>query len=284
MNDAAKALWTGIVSLSVAVRSPARRARAMEVADRLGVPWVPSSSREAASARARYAISEHRERIVYADGAVLEPNPGLLGQKLQAGRAHPLIRAVLGCDARTVLDGTAGLLQDALHLAALGAEVCAVEASPALAYLLEAAVERWRVDHVGDGATHRLTVQHGSFEETLLDLEPGAVDAIYLDPMFQTPRKAAPGYCAFRREATHRNVAAGALGAATRIARQRVVLKVPAASLPTLEGDWREVGFNRRVCARAFDFWIVEKDPAYRHWDRPKRRRAPDPCPAPPAG
>lgn len=269
--------WRGVVSLSVGVRSPERKRRAEAIAARLGVPLLPSSRTD--PSQPRYAVSEARERLLLPGGGVLEPNEGLLGQKLQLGLQHPLAQAVGG---RKVLDGTAGLLGDGLHLAALGYEVVAAEAQPVLACLLEWAVLRWQRAGLIEGSLRVLSMA----AETALEHEP-RFDVAYFDPMFAQPRDAAPGYAGFRSLALSTPLSVGTLRRAAERASERVVLKLPAQTVPVLrpdaEGDWRSLSFNRRVCTKAFDFWIMERDPARASWAQPRNRRGTDPCPAAPS-
>ena len=279
--------WDGVVTLGSGVKSPARRARARAIAARLGVPLLGSTDPAARRARATYAVSEARERIRFPDGAALEPHPGLLGQKLQTGHAHPLAMAMGLRPERPLrlLDGTAGLGQDSLHFAALGAEVLGAEANPALGLLLEGALQRWRrAGGPWSAAAGRVRMSHRDLRGALAGLPPGAVDAVFLDPMFEDPRPAGPGYDVFRREASPAPLRVDELERAVATAGERVVVKVPAGCEPRLtpssgSAALARLGFNRRICSRAFDYWIVESVLAL-DWQSPKRGR--DPYPRPP--
>jgi predicted methyltransferase len=181
-----------------------------------------------------------------------------------------------------VLDGTAGLGQDALHLAGWGAEVVAVERVPALGCLLEGFLRRAAADPEAawGPAAQRIEVLLGAVEPSLAALGRDAVDVVFLDPMFEAPRAAAPGYDLFRRWASDAQLTQASLTEAIRAARERVVWKVPEGTAPPLE-DLR--AFNRRVTSKAFDYWIVEKALPAPEWAPLHRRRRPDPYPKPPA-
>jgi len=93
----------------------------------------------------------------------------------------PLVRALGLPPARArVVDATAGWGVDAGVLAAAGAHVTMIERSPAMALLLEAAVERWRAG--ARPAAQRLDLREGDAAALLRSL-PG-FDVVYLDPLF----------------------------------------------------------------------------------------------------
>lgn len=92
-----------------------------------------------------------------------------------------------------VLDATAGFGQDAVLAASLNCAVTAVERSPVVAALLKDGIERavredeWMRAKLMDFAIH--TVDSVEF---LSKLKPAlAPDVIYLDPMFEKPKKSA---------------------------------------------------------------------------------------------
>lgn len=94
---------------------------------------------------------------------------------------------------RTVLDATAGLGQDAFHLASLGCEVRAVERSRVLAALLRDGLDRAArsYDDRLRAIVHRIELVVGDAREVLERLTgEGRPDVVYLDPMY-TPRRRA---------------------------------------------------------------------------------------------
>ena len=102
-------------------------------------------------------------------------------------KRQPLARA-LGKKNKSVIDGTAGLGQDAFLIAAMGYHVTAVERSPLLAALLVDAVERADRDpRLSKALGGRLGVVVGDARDQIpLQAAP---DVIYLDPMFPPKRR-----------------------------------------------------------------------------------------------
>lgn len=264
---------------------PRERIRAAAVARRLQVPLVRPEQRPPGTRT--YRVRRDGEDLVYPDGRRLYPHPGLLAQKLHVGPSHPFLRAVRGHGSRRslrVLDGTAGLGQDSLHLASSGFEVLAVEQQPILGCLLRGAVRQWCRGGPCAHAARQIRVVIGSIAEVLSHLPPLSLDAIFLDPMFETPGLAAPDYDLLRKEACGTAVSASVIRQATLVARERVIMKVPANEKPRFMEplETESLGFNRRVTARAFDYWVVEKTIHTPEWEATKVRRRGDVQPAPP--
>ncbi len=133
----------GFVRASKRSRGP-ELARAGVVARRLG--WPLCSYRDRLDREAAYVVGRSGERLETAAGTVVA-NPSLWPQRAAAGYSHPLVRALMPEGAGlTVVDATAGLGGDTLHLAALGARVVAVEANAVLACLLAGALRPHRVN------------------------------------------------------------------------------------------------------------------------------------------
>lgn len=104
-------------------------------------------------------------------------------------RKQPLGRAI-GVRAKTVIDATAGLGQDAFLLACMGYEVLAIERSPIVAALLEDGIRRAENDAIlARVLSGRLRCQCGDARELLQNLV-NAPDVVYLDPMFPPKRRA----------------------------------------------------------------------------------------------
>ncbi|MGH1578457.1 class I SAM-dependent methyltransferase [Planktotalea sp.] len=165
---------------------------------------------------------------------------GAVGHRLRfgGGRGQDLPKAMGLRSGKTpkIIDATAGLGRDAFLLASLGAEVTLIERSPEMHALLQAGMERARLE--GNGYTEiiaRMTLLHGDSKELLPNLE---ADAILIDPM-HPPRK---NSALVKRELRQvREIvgtdedAAELLSVALASARKRVVLKWPAKAAP-IEG------------------------------------------------
>jgi len=156
-----------------------------------------------------------------------------LRRRVAAGRRSLLARA-LGLHRRPeirVIDATCGLGRDSAVLAGLGCEVIALERHAALHALVADGLRR--------NPVARLTVRHADASAWIEQQDP-AVDAIYIDPMFDNARrKARP-----RRQLQWLGEligpdadAAELLATARRHATRRVVVKRHARSVPLAPPD-----------------------------------------------
>jgi len=117
-----------------------------------------------------------------------------LRHRRRAGHNELLGRAVGWRAHRSprVLDATAGFGRDAFTLADLGCEVLLCERHPLMALLLEEALAAARVSDAWlAGNASRMRLLAGD-ARGLDAAELRAVDVIYLDPMFRTPRRGLP--------------------------------------------------------------------------------------------
>lgn len=107
-------------------------------------------------------------------------------------RNHIFRRALGAADTRPVVcDVTAGFGGDAVLALALGCEVWAVERSPLVARVLHDGVERaMREEPSFREIFSRLHLREGEAREVLPRL-PNRPDVVYLDPMFDKPKKSA---------------------------------------------------------------------------------------------
>ena len=238
----------------------AMRARATEVAERCGAPVLyERESRAKLRSRAEliYVVGK-REEFVFSEQGRLVAGEGLLKLKRVDGRDHPLIRAVAPPEVppRTVFDGTLGMAQDALHLSVVcGASVDGVEASPALACLIENFLLRAR-DRWGEAA-QRVRADRGRALDVLRSLPDHTYDVVYFDPMFDVAMPSQPDFQVLRELAIEEPLTDETLEQAVRVARQRVVVKVRTMAEPSVVPPGP--GWNRRIAGRAFNYWIVEK-------------------------
>lgn len=121
-----------------------------------------------------------------------------LADRQAGGRRSPLARA-FGLHRHPpmrVLDTTAGLARDAATLASLGCDVTAVERQPALYALIDDATQRINAapDEAPAWWPHWQPPVHADAARWLsANASNQAFDAIYIDPMFASPRrKSAP--------------------------------------------------------------------------------------------
>lgn len=161
-----------------------------------------------------------------------------------------LFRRALGLRGRPglVVDATAGLGQDAVWAAGLGNRVVAVERSPVLALMLREALTRALAQHsVAHESLARLTFLESDARVWLRSgMVEGRPDVVYLDPMFEKPKKSAksPKDMQLLQEllgppvaADDRDLFAAALAAAPRVVVKRPLKAAPLAASP--RHSWR---------------------------------------------
>jgi 16S rRNA (guanine1516-N2)-methyltransferase len=160
------------------------------------------------------------------------------------GGRDPLLRA-LGSPVRgtSVLDATAGWGRDAGVMAAAGAQVTMVERSRVMALVLEDALARW--SRAGVEVVARLRLVAGEAADVLAASPPGAVDVVYLDPLYEgrEARATTAVEIGWLRAVTRWDDGVGRasptpselLSLARQVAGRRVVVKRPA-SAPAFAG------------------------------------------------
>lgn len=159
-------------------------------------------------------------------------------RRLAAGKRQILGRAI-GLHRRpelSVLDATAGLCRDALSLAALGAQVFAVERHPWLAAMHR---HEWlrlqQTSSLDTNLRHALGRLHCRAGEAQVWMQNASCDVIYLDPMYPKARRHALGGLEMQYLDAllgAQEDPAGLLKAALQHAHQRVVVKRPRRAMP----------------------------------------------------
>ncbi len=255
--------------------------RARAVALRCQAPFVPRRRGLAQwlsqdDVEMVYVITADREELRDSEGAIFV-HEGMLKLKRSVGFDHPLLRAVqpeAGEKVLKVIDATLGLAQDALHMSEmLEVQVLGFEASPVVATLVEGGLSRiirrssrWRA------AAERISVSAEESIEGLQRLPEDSVPVVYLDPMFDLPMRAQPGYSIFRKCALPSPLNESLIKAALRVAKARVVVKVQMGrTMPQIEVP--PPGFNRRVCGKVIDYLVIEKELSDPVWEMPKEGR-----------
>ena len=135
-----------------------------------------------------------------------------------------LVRVAGLREGERVLDCTLGLGADAQVAARLvgpGGSVIALEKSPAL-YLLARHGLKGLERHP---AACAVSVVYADAAEFLRTLPDGAFDVVLFDPMFESPKKAQPGFALLRRHADYSPLTRETVEEARRVARRVVVLK-----------------------------------------------------------
>ena len=167
-----------------------------------------------------------------------------LADRQAGGRRSPLARA-FGLHRHPpmrILDATAGLARDAATLASLGCDVTAIERQAALYALIADATQQ--IDESGSAPgwwPHWQPPIHADAGSWLAgQTDPTAFDAIYIDPMFASPRrKSAPQKALvwLSELAGHDHDAPEVLDIARRCAIRRVVVKQHARAEPMAPPD-----------------------------------------------
>ncbi len=156
--------------------------------------------------------------------------------RVDAGEGDSLVRAAGLVAGDRVLDATLGLAQDALVAArAVGrrGRVVGLEASLPIAALVAAGLARLP----DDPSSCAIEVRHAEAAAALPALADGAFDVVVLDPMFDRPARAQPGFEVLRRHAVHAPLEPALLDEARRVAARCVVVKGPRHS-----ALWRRIG------------------------------------------
>lgn len=262
---------------------PRHLQRAALLAARFSCPLLPRGNLEKMAAGAIddddddggfdcfYVVRRACEELRHEDGRSAHVQPGMMPTKLQQGRTHPFLRAVLGSPdeqaadpVTTIFDGTLGLANDAVHLAAVsGAAVTGVEASPWLYALLEEGLPRIAASSARwASAAGRVRAIHGDSADVLAGMPNDSVDVVVLDPMMSRVRKSAPAFDLLREFAKMDRASPRLLREARRVARRRVVLKLgKGAPLPVS----RSIEFPRHELGAHVAYWLHQKgtDPVF---------------------
>ena len=225
---------------------PGLENQARKLAQRLGLEVVDSCAPSPS-----FLLQLTRERLQLQQTGDKPPGPVYVEfaqgkaahrQRQGEGRKTPLARAV-GMKAGflpDVIDGTAGLGQDAFVLATLGCHVRLVEQSPVIHALLEDGLRRAAVSSQTREITNRMSLVLADTAEYLRSLPaPAHPDAIYLDPMY--PHQGGKALSkkemqAFQKLLGEDRNGPGLLRIARETAMKRVVVKRPRKA-PCLGGQ-----------------------------------------------
>lgn len=243
--------------------------RAQILASRFGVDYVARQRdsltrlRGIAGVEMVYSVRRDREEVQASGERRLFVHPGLFFLKRASGRDHPLLNAISPPNRPpidTVVDATLGLAGDALHLAGSlpDLRVIGFEESPVIHALLEEGLPRLAATpgHGLAQAAMKIGVHFGDALHLLGGMETDSADVVFLDPMFESPRSGSGTFPLFRRFAVHRPLDERHLREAKRVARQRVVLKVPAGTKPP-KALAPSTFWSRCVYGDALDYWIA---------------------------
>lgn len=226
---------TAVTTVVTTVSHPPREvvARAQQVGARCGLPVV---RRRMSLPR---LLSDHDATLAYVAGRVRDElrstdagvfvHSGMLQLKRNNGLDHPFLRSLrVHGRCESIFDATVGLAADALHAAdMLEIDVRGTEASPIMFSLLEDGLARLAAGDEAPQAAARISVELADAHAVLQGMASGSVDVVTVDPMFDSPRAAAPGFPLVRQVAETRHQAQSLVEVARRVAASHVVLKYP---------------------------------------------------------
>jgi hypothetical protein len=238
--------------------------RARNLASRLGVSFLPRRGGLPfpENGGSVYVVGRTREEVWAPNQPPLFVHPGLFNLKRGSGSEQPILRAVApeGADSvRRIFDANLGLAGDAMHLSdALDVEVLGSEKSPVVAALLEEGLPRMaREGGAWSQAAARIKLMAGDALGHLRNLPDNHVEVVYLDPMMPRPLNAQAGFDVFRLHADHGQPDMAFFKEAARVARDRMVIKVPPkARPPHLEN--MDVQFSRKERGTAVDYFCAD--------------------------
>lgn len=154
-----------------------------------------------------------------------------------------LVKALALQPGETVLDGTLGLGADAVLMSlAVGetGKILGVEKSPWVAMITSHGLAHAvGLNPVLEAAMRRIETRCGDALDVLKDMSAGAVDAVYLDPMFRYSVQGSSNMQPLHQIADRRPLRRELLQEACRVARRRVVVKEAVHS-----PEWERLGIQ----------------------------------------
>lgn len=152
-------------------------------------------------------------------------------RKARGLKRNKLFLTALGIkEGVSVIDATAGFGQDAFLMAWAGANVVAVEKSKIVFTLLENGLKRAQLDDFWEGVVPRIEVVYSDSRE-FVRAHPNEFDVIYIDPMFNKPKRSAKSQKSMqilqKLIVNDRNENEELVNFALESARSRVVIKLP---------------------------------------------------------
>lgn len=237
MAEASPNVLSQTSNVIVTCDSPATRVDAEALAARLGLQFDASGGggETLCLMQTAYGLELHDP----ATGAQLyvEFKDADIRTFRSGGPGPNLLRRAMGRATGGVVDATAGLGRDAVHLACLGYSVTAIERNPVVSAIAQNAVTRARARTLVP--LHNPAWLTGDARRLLPTLDPQP-SVVYLDPMFPPKRKKT---AATRKEMHLLQRLVGAdsdahelLAIARAYATERVVVKRPDDALPLAAG------------------------------------------------
>jgi len=257
----------GMIVTTTKQADPNSEKRAREVATFCAMPFVKRTDSVSRllrrnNADTAYVVGPEKVDIRQGEHKIMV-NASMYQLTAAAGRAHPLLHAVSPQDrppVKSILDATLGLAKDAIQLGGiLGAQITGLECVPVLTCLAEDGLKRLAKQERAWAAAASQIVVHCTEATAWLKAQSAeSFDAVYLDPMFEYKLNAPPGISLLRQLVMAQPLSIELLNEAIRVARERVVVKVPKETYPREYGPdpslWNRVLFGKRI-----QYVVVEK-------------------------
>lgn len=151
---------------------------------------------------------------------------------------HDHMAAAMGLlPGMSVLDCTLGLATDAIVASYVTGEnglVVGLESIPVLALITRIGLQNFMPDSVPESditsALRRIKVENSDYSQYLETLADNSFDVVYFDPMFRNPNYKSSNLNPIRSLADKRALTTEAIKQASRVAKQRIVVKEAAGS------------------------------------------------------
>lgn len=150
-------------------------------------------------------------------------------KNLIAGKPDHMVDAMQLKEGMKVLDCTLGMAADAItasYVVGATGRVVGLEISPITALVVQDGLQQFATKQAEiRTALERIEVVQADYNMYLANIPDHAFDVVYIDPMFRCPVKGSKNLNPLRFVADHRAIDESILVHATRVARQRVVIK-----------------------------------------------------------
>jgi hypothetical protein len=201
--------------------------RARHVAEACGLPFVARAHLEAGVAA--LVVESTGAHLILPD-RVVRSHPGMglvrVRRLVKGNEKDPVVEAAQLRPGDSVLDPTFGFGQDATvmaHVIGSTGRLVGIEINPLLAALSMAGGPLWPAPAGAAIARSELRCEDG--RAYLRRAASSSFDVVFLDPMFQRPRPAAPDFAALRLLADDTPLSPEDIAEARRVARRWVVIK-----------------------------------------------------------
>jgi Putative SAM-dependent methyltransferase len=211
---------------------------AKQAADQLGIKYVSRRKKSIQSiqkAENSDCIVYGKERLeLYRNGNsepfFFHPNSAMFRiKRIMRGEHDPFLQACELSEGSSFLDCTLGLAGDSIiasHRVGTAGEVTGIEGNPFLAFIVSKGLLCWPSGVAAmDEAMRRIRVKQDYALNYLKTLPDNRYDCVYFDPMFEESIEGSEGIKTLKSFAVYEPFTEDLLNEASRVAKDRVVLK-----------------------------------------------------------